>query len=142
MLNWLSGVLADNVHFLAANWWWFVPLVLIASWLAEAAKRNKDARWVRLWGVFIRGVSYLFLLIVIFGIFAAWRDWGFSTNSLLYGLLILVLAGLFVILERLNSVHQNLRALRAEFETMFGREVERRRNPPADSVIYVPGQKQ
>jgi uncharacterized protein HemX len=79
---------------------------------------------------------------------------GFSTNSLLYGLLILSLAGLAAgflhVLKRLDSadkllialaergsdVFHDLRKLQADFNIMFGDEVERRRNAPADAAIH------
>jgi len=83
--------------------------------------------------------SFLFLLLMVFGIYTMWRDWGFSSSSLLYGMLILViaglLAGLVIVVERLNSVHEDLRALRGNFEIMFGPEVERRRKLAAGPVI-------
>jgi len=56
--------------------------------------------------------SFLFLVFLVPGIYGLWPVLEFSTNSLLYGLLILVLAGLVIVLGRLNSILQELRALR------------------------------
>jgi|SRR5215469_1237495 len=122
--------------------WGFTPThafwgLLIAACVISAVmqRRKKLREW-------FGSVSlFLLLLLSVPGIYGVWRDWGLSADSLLYALLILVITGLVIMLVRLNSVQQDLRALRTDFDTMFGREVEHRRNLPTDRVIYAPGEK-
>ena len=85
---------------------------------------------------------FLLLLFSVPGIYGNWQLFGFSANSLIYVMLLLVIAGLAVglirVLERLNSVHQDLGGLQTDFNIMFREEVERRRNAAANPPIYEP----
>jgi hypothetical protein len=191
-----------DFRFVVANWHWLLPLFVIGSslagWLAEAAKRNQGAWWVKLWDGFIAAIGWTFVglmllagimfalwgwgrptpahlfwillttawifwmahqhreklrkwfgsvslfLLLLFsvpGIYGNWQLFGFSANSLIYVMLLLVIAGLAVglirVFERLNSVHQDLRGLQTDFNIMFREEVERRRNAAANPPIYT-----
>lgn len=135
--------------FIKAIGWTFVGLMLLggiifALWGREGLTSRASIFWMLfttgwiLWMAhqhreklqkWFGSVSlFLLLLFSVPGIYGNWQLFGFSANSLLYVMLIFVVAGLLRVLERVNAVHQDLRGLQTDFNIMFRDEVERRRN--------------